>query len=367
MITEDVSKLRTIENYESHLEIISESEKVIFAETKGVKRNCALNKLNYFHMLRNKSVDIMHDLNEGCIPFLLKHLFNYCILKKVFTEDWLQKHVQFFDFGAYSKNVPSLINIKKDNLNQNASQLIFLFRNIGYIFYQMRENLTVKKVWECVESLQNVVQICYSTEISETNVQFLQQNVEKHLKSILEILHVDLIPKHHFLLHYASIIREMGPVIHMSMIRYESKHKSLKNIAKRGNNFINITKTISVRSQAELVFQGFTYCDEIDCGKISRKNLSLFNELEQHVVAQIVENNNILCEIEWFKCNNFTYRRNFAVLFENQFHEINRILVVDDRYYLLCSSFYFEQSDSFTHSLILKKKNSVNTCTHLFS
>lgn len=77
MVTEDQSLLRTLENYGTHLEIVNESEKVEYKDTKGVKRNCALNKLNYFHILRNKSVDVMHDLNEGCIQFLLKHLFLY--------------------------------------------------------------------------------------------------------------------------------------------------------------------------------------------------------------------------------------------------------------------------------------------------
>lgn len=238
MIAEDRSKLRTLDNYTSHLEIVAESNKVDFSETKGVKRECALNKLNFFHILKNKTVDVMHDLNEGIIPFLLKHLFQYCITKKVFTEEWLQKRIQFFDFGASRKNSPSLLNLKKDNLNQNGSQLICLFRHIGFILHELRENETIKKIWICVQSLQQIIQICYSSEINENHVQALEKEITVYLSSILNVLGLTISPKSHILTHYPEIIREMGPVLHMSMLRYEAKHKSLKNIAKRGNIII---------------------------------------------------------------------------------------------------------------------------------
>lgn len=355
MISEDLTLLRTIEGYESHLNIIADSEKVDFSETKGVKRSCALNKLKYFHILKNKSVDIMHDLNEGCIPFLLKHLFQYFISEKLFDDDWIQKKVQFFNFGSYSQNTPSLINIKKDNLNQNASQLICLFRNIGFILYEFRNNEKVKQVWTSVESLQKIVQICYSSKIRDSEVKLLKQNISIHLQNILEIFQVHLIPKHHLLLHYPSIICEMGPVCHMSMMRFESKHKSLKNTAKRGNNFINITKTISMRNQAELVFKGFTYCDEIDCGKISRVNVSKLTEIEQEPIISILNESYTLCEIEWFKVNSFTYRKHLAILHDNVFNEISRILVLNDQYFFLCNTLKYLQFDSFTHSLILEE------------
>lgn len=357
LISEDQSMLRTLENYNSHLEIVAESQKVQFAQTKGVKRDCALNKLNYFHILKNKTVDIMHDLNEGCILFLLKNFFRYCISKKVFTEVWLQKRIQFFDFGANRKNAPSLVSLSKENLNQNGSQLICLFRHIGFILHEFRENETVKNTWICVESLQQIVQICYSKEINENSVQLLEKAIRSYLTSILTILELKIPPKGHLLTHYPAIIREMGPVLHMSMLRYEARHKSLKSIATRSNNYINITKTISVRNQAELVYNGFTYSDTIDCGKISLKDISNFSDLETAALEGIYREGDLICEIEWFKCNDFTFRKKFAILYENQFHEIDRIIVMNDNYFLMCSDLELVQFDSFTHSVIIKRMN----------
>lgn len=92
MVEEDLWMLRTVLDYENSLELIARSTNVDYKQTKGVKRPCALNELKYFHTLQNKSVDIMHDLNEGAIPFLLKLVFSYCISQKIFNEDLLEKN-----------------------------------------------------------------------------------------------------------------------------------------------------------------------------------------------------------------------------------------------------------------------------------
>lgn len=64
------------------LEIVRDSEKVNLKETCGIKRCCVLNDLNNFKKIRNFSVDIMHDLNEGIISFLLNQVFVHLQKKK---------------------------------------------------------------------------------------------------------------------------------------------------------------------------------------------------------------------------------------------------------------------------------------------
>lgn len=129
----------------------------------------------------------------------------------------------------------------------------------------------------------------------------------------------------------------------------------MKNIAQRGKNFINITKTLSVQCQAELVFNGFTYCDRIDCGKIFRIDALQLTKQEQEIMDEILIENEILCGIEWLKCNNFTYRKGCAILHDNSFFEVDRILVLHDKYFFLCSKYQFRQFCSFTNSLIVEK------------
>lgn len=59
---EDPSKMRKKEYYPNLIQQLDEGG---VANVKGIKRFCVFNKLKWFHMMENKSVDLMHDLNEG--------------------------------------------------------------------------------------------------------------------------------------------------------------------------------------------------------------------------------------------------------------------------------------------------------------
>lgn len=181
------TKLRTVYDYEKQLQTIAESTKPDFKQTMGVKRFCSLNKLEFFHILHNPSVDIMHDLNEGAIPLTLKLMFTYCIKEKIFSEDWLKNKIQFHDFGSDKKNAPSTINLKKHNLNQSATQVLNLFRNIGFILIEYEQNHKLNEFWKLIQALQHIVQISYSVDIRESDLDNLEKNVYILLKGIFTI------------------------------------------------------------------------------------------------------------------------------------------------------------------------------------
>lgn len=86
MCVELPCKRRTKLEYDEQLKMIENSTKIEFKETKGIAMYCALNDLKYFHMLDSMAPDIMHDVNEGAIPFLLKNLFEYVMKHKVCDE-----------------------------------------------------------------------------------------------------------------------------------------------------------------------------------------------------------------------------------------------------------------------------------------
>lgn len=159
----------------------------------------------------------------------------------------------------------------------------------------------------------------------------------------------------HFLLHYPDIIQEMGPIVYMSMMRCENKHKSLKNIGRKSNNFKNITKTISSRNEAEFVYNGFTYKNEFKFGKISHVNLTEFDHNDTRDIASIFDKNAKPNEIQWFKMNDITYRRGFAILIDDSIYSIERILITGEKYYLLCHRFNSLSFCSFTHSILVEK------------
>lgn len=210
------SKRRTKENYNKQIHVINESVKVKFEETKGVKYYCQLSDLKYFHIIDNPTVDIMHDVSEGVIPFSLKLLFTFCCNSKIFSFDELNSMIQYFDYGYLNnQNIPSEINLEKRSLGQNAAQSLCLFRNVPFILYKFRNHSQLTQIWQLIESLLRIVEIIYSDEITDSDLDVLNEMIHIHLEGI-KTHGMNLLPKHHFMLHYAPIIRSLGPLVTMN-------------------------------------------------------------------------------------------------------------------------------------------------------
>lgn len=351
MSRENILKRRTKESYNEQIDIVHRSEKVKYDETKGVKYYCKLSNLEYFHIIDNPTADIMHDICEGTIPFMLKRLFKACSNAKVFTLDQLNSMVQFFDYGFLDKkNIPSEINLDKRSLGQNATQSLCLFRNIPFILNRYRENPKIKEIWHCVESLLRIVEIVYSYEITEKDLDVLDEMIFLHLEGLINLGYL-LIPKHHFMLHYAQIIRSLGPLIHMNMSRYESKHKVFKDFAENTHNFKNINRSLAVKHQTLLCTKGCTYINDIQKGmKVSLDDYFMSqNERILHDTFGDLCNVN---QTKWLRINNYEYRKDLVIVLESFFYQIKTILIDENRncYYLFCKKFTVVSIDSFSNS-----------------
>lgn len=175
--------VRTIENYDQSLDIVAESESINLFETDGVKFYCVLSDLEYYHIIENPTVDIMHDINEGCIPELMKEFCKYCFKEKIFTFVHLDNLTKSFDYGILnSANIPSEISsLAKNNLKQNASQSMCLFMHIPFILYDYKDHSKLKDAWKSIETLLQICEIVWSYGITEINIQHLESKVTHHL------------------------------------------------------------------------------------------------------------------------------------------------------------------------------------------
>lgn len=349
--------MRTMENYRLHLEIIDDSTKVDYKQTKGIKRYCILNNLNYFNIFDNPSVDIMHDLNEGVFLFLMKHLFKYLIAAKVTTEEKLVRAVQYYDYGYLNKsNVPSALNLEKGNLNQNASQSKCLLLNLPFTFIAEKKNRKLEDVWICVTSLLKISQIVYSTRVEEADIVSLEDAIKIHLSSMQTTFGIDLTAKHHFLTHYPNVFRKMGPLKPMSSMRFESKHQVCKGFANDANNFININKTVATRHQQYMSGVQNSYVDQISCGKSKQIDINTEENLSKYLPTQFPSLTKIF-ELDYFKLNSFEYRKGLLVLKSGSLYEIVHALRVEAKYFFLGKKFDSMGIDTFTNSIKVKTAN----------
>jgi hypothetical protein len=60
---------------------------------------------------------------------------------------------------------------------------------------------------------------------------------------------IPLRPKHHYLLHYAGLTLQFGPLVKLWTLRFESKHQYFKRCVRNSHNFINVAKMLATRHQ----------------------------------------------------------------------------------------------------------------------
>lgn len=356
MTKEDPDLLRTVDNYNQCVTILNSDSKV--KDTKGIKEYCHLNDLQHFHIMKNISVDFMHDILEGLIPFTLEHIFNYCVTKKIATVDQIQGMIDCYNFGELDKfNKPSKINLDRKNLGQNASQSYCLFTNLPFILFKFREKLHC--VWAPVETLQQILQIVYSYSIKENDLSKLEILVHKFLEAFKQLFGVNLRPKHHFLLHYVRVIRMMGPVVFFWVMRMESKHQFFKKVAQKTKNYINLKKSMAYQHQESLYHAANVYTDEI---KVSKKVNSLKLSIDYETYAEVLEEEfaEIMIEealvVNSVEINNNKYKSDSLILFGSVICEIEYIVTHNNQFWAFCSySYCIKEYNTFLNSFLLER------------
>lgn len=197
----------------------------------------------------------------------------------------------------------------KHNLNQNASQSLCLLRHIPFILHEFREKL--QDVWDCIENLLKIVQITYSLKIVERDLEILDRNIFDYLNCVQRKLKItdNLTPKHHFMTHYAGVIRAMGPLKPMSMIRFESKHKTFKTFIKKSNNFVNINKSMAIKHQQMMSKFENTYENQISCGK----KTEIADLCDLNATIKVADGDSIY-SIKWLEYNSYKFRVGLLIL-----------------------------------------------------
>lgn len=293
----------------------------------------------------------MHDLLEETVPVMLKHVFNCCIKDKILTLIELEHLIESFSYGKlYKKNEPEKLNMDKKNLGQSATQMYCLILNIPFILLPYKEKL--RGIWKVVETMLQILEIVFSESISEKDIEDLKKAVETHLKLMIDIFGVSLIPKYHLLLHYPRVIRAMGPLIFMWNMRFEAKHQFFKAMAVKTQNYVNLNKPLAEKCQLLLALQKNSYTDDVARGKVICK----FNEIDNFDQFEYfhLPDNTLL--IDSLNLNCYYYKSGLLLIFDSKFYEIAHILNESDNFSFICEVAYnIVRFDTFLNSLVLEK------------
>ncbi|XP_064470255.1 uncharacterized protein LOC135384990 [Ornithodoros turicata] len=195
----------------------------------------------------------MHDVLEGGIGFLLKHVLRSLAASGIISASSLSV-ISTFSYGFHDgkcKPVPlseSFLTSGSCNIKGTASQKWCLFRLLPQMISQLvpEQNPT----WHLYLLYRHIVDIILANKVPADSIAYLQVQIDSFLQKFIELFpDQKLIPKMHFLVHYPRFIRLFGPPRMYWSMRFESKHSYFKNIAMKSKSFVNICKTMSTRGQ----------------------------------------------------------------------------------------------------------------------
>lgn len=148
------------------------------------------------------------------------------------------------------------------------------------IYFAYREQPNLKNVWKCFETLLEICEIVWS--ITEKSVQRLGHVIDLHLKIFMSTFSTKLIPKQNFLIHYPRIIRTVGPLRFFEMMRFDAKHRILKEFRYVTKNFIALNKSLAFKHQKFMSISGAKYQVHVTHGVLKKvSNETILLELQK--------------------------------------------------------------------------------------
>lgn len=281
--------------------------------------------------------------------FLFDFFLNTIIDRKILKADEISDMIRDFNYGVLGKkNKPSKVIFTKRNFNQNATQSYNLMLNMPFIFYNQKSDL--EDIWSIMEQLLQILQIIFSSKITENDLVRLDSLITKFLSDLVQN-GISLTPKLHNLIHYVRVLRLMGPLIHMWAMRVEAKHKFFT--AKSTNNFKNIAKTLASRHQHLAALRTDLFLDKIT-PLVQKKKFINTPEYKLYQSSNIFPsdfNFNECDSLEFLKINGIEYRKGLMLLIDGSVLQIKSILSTKLGYSLVCSNFKINEFNAHLNSI----------------
>ncbi|KAK0134446.1 hypothetical protein N1851_029941 [Merluccius polli] len=335
-------RLRTKELHSDHCQLIKASPEQ--GHVYGVKSECLLNSLKYFHIVDNYAVDVMHDILEGVAQFEVKLTLKYIAEKSIsFKEITLEAsddRIKSFNYGYIERrNQPSALKLEdaSNDLGLYAIQSWCLLRNIPLMFGDVVERND--RHWNLLLLLLQIVNIVFSPYLTKGMTVYLKYLIVEHHQLFKQLFPgKNLLPKHHTMIHYPRCIQHIGPIIHVWCMRYEGKHNYFK---KQKKCFKNLTWSLAKKHQNYMAYH-WERCskERLIVGPGKKKPVSSFPAKEQLSCILSLSFTKTVRSVKWVKYYGTEFRTNLvicsAVLNDMPvFQKIKAIVVKDDNVFLI--------------------------------
>ena len=303
----------------------------------------------YFHVLENFSFDIMHDLLEGVVQYELKLVLEYFIFEMqppLLSQDELNQRVASHCLNRTdNKNKPSYIKLRtaSNDVGQKAMQAWCLIRNLPFIIAHDIEEGNV--YWELVLKLLECMDIIFAPQLTAGLITQLSVLIEEHHTHFQETFPGNrLLPKHHFMVHYPTCLREIGPLLHVWCMRYEAKHDYFGRVAESVRNYKNICKSLAKKHQTALTFH-LQSNHPLECLEVGPGSSLLLSDLDENIgkivqeKIQVMELFTEVFDANWVKVCGTHYQSSLLVCHDvgelPLFGQIQHIIVYNNNIFFV--------------------------------
>lgn len=285
----------------------------------GVNGESVWNNVKYFHVYLNIYADKLHDLNEGLLEYGMGHLvYHYVFETPDLPLNILNDRLSTFNFyfNAMTNKPPpfTLDELKNKKLRLSGSETM----NFTLIFSFLVGDLvdTTDEYWAFYLTMRQIIDIVLARNIQSDSAVILDDVVSQHLELYLKLFKNDpLKRKHHNLTHYGTILKMSGPLINLSTIRFEAKHKFFSDCAKSTVSRKNVTYTLAMKEQLRVLpraIRGIGFSPKFESGPstaVNKDNYIL--KLYPRLSSELIGNLNMSSSVEF---NGITYRVNMYIV-----------------------------------------------------
>ena len=364
-------RLRTKESHDLQVKGLGTARKEHFAKLYGLTSDCILNELQHFHVIGGLVPDLMHDVHEGALGYVMCLVLEYCIEERhFFTCEQLNQSLATFDFGhSEVKDKPSVVeraHIKRKKLRQSAVQIAML----AFILPLLVGSLVPPgdERWHCFTTLLEIFRLLLSSSFSQFEILKLKYLIFDFLTLFKTCFpNANVKPKLHHLLHYPRYILLVGPLVAFWCMRFEAKHSYFKQISHSIGNFINLPLTLASRHQQSqclsLNSSNYLYPKVVTPDKV--KMLTVKNILCKSQFMMLFSLSSELQTVRtlhWVKYGSSVYKKNSSVVLcptssLNAFGKIIAIYGLEGKIIFLCELFRVLNFDSHLQAFHVKKRN----------
>lgn len=290
----------------------------------------------------------MHDVLEGVCQYDLALLLEQFIFKDKrinLSLDNMNAIIQSFHYDINIKNKPVEIldtHVKKHCITMSAAEMHSLINNLNLMIGHLipLEN----PFWELYLKLKKIVIIVTSKIIHINDSYLLESEIEEYM-----IMRKTLFPdnrrksvKHHLLLHYPKVMRQVGPLGNTSAIRFESKHHEGKVAAHAAVSRVNVHHTIAFRQQLKFCYRVMTrnILTRLETGSKIVRAVNSFRPIVQKMLNNIKYYDEVEC-YKSVKRDNYIIQRNTVIMLPSQYNPEFYVIEcithdIEDRIVLIC-------------------------------